>query len=92
MTTNNKVLVIGPLSPGALAESYAQAFERLGVEVVRFDSERALMQASRFAGNRVLRRALRSSLWNTVNRDAIEVAEQSSPCAYLRSQVFVLSS
>src|SRR5277367_621412 len=79
MMTNNKVLVIGPLSPGALAESYARAFERLGVEVVRFDSERALMQASRFACNRILRRALRSSLWDTVNREAIEVAEQVRP-------------
>jgi spore maturation protein CgeB len=75
----NKVLVIGPLSPGALAESYAQAFERLGVEVVRFDSERALMEASRFAGNRILRRALRSSLWNAVNREAIGVAERVRP-------------
>ena len=42
---NNKVLVIGPLNQTALAESYARAFERLGMEVVRFDSERALMQA-----------------------------------------------
>src|SRR5277367_849603 len=79
MMTNNKVLVIGPLSPGALAESYARAFERLGVEVVRFDSERALMQASRFTGNRILRRALRSSLWNAVNREVIEIAERVRP-------------
>src|ERR1700722_4983630 len=79
MTTNNKILVIGPLSPGALAESYAQAFERLGVEVVRFDSERAPMQASRFTGSRILRRALRSSLWNAVNRETIEVAERVRP-------------
>ena len=39
---NHKVLVIGPLNKGALAESYARAFERLGMEVVRFDSEVAL--------------------------------------------------
>ena len=38
---NHKVLVIGPLNEGALAESYARAFERLGMEVLRFDSERA---------------------------------------------------
>ena len=38
---NRKILVIGPLNEGALAESYARAFERLGMEVVRFDSERA---------------------------------------------------
>ena len=30
----HKVL-IGPLNEGALAESYARAFERLGMEVVR---------------------------------------------------------
>ncbi len=67
---SQKVLVIGPLEEGALAQSYARAFERLGLEVARFDSERALRQASRFTGNRVLRRALRSVLWNRVNREA----------------------
>ena len=76
---NHKVLVIGPLNEGALAESYARAFERLGMEVVRFDSEVALRQASRFAGNRILRRAMRSSLWNTVNREAMEVAQRVRP-------------
>ena len=76
---NRKVLVIGPLNEGALAESYARAFERLGMEVVRFDSERAFMQASRFTGNRILRRALRSSLWNAVNREATEIALRVQP-------------
>ncbi len=76
---NRKVLVIGPLQPGALAQSYARAFERLGMEVVRFDSERALRESSRFSGNRILRRALRSRLWNAVNRRAIEVAQSIRP-------------
>ncbi len=76
---NRKVLVIGPLNTGALAESYARAFERLGMEVVRFDSEVALRQASRFAGNRILRRAMRSYLWNAVNREASEVAQRVQP-------------
>ena len=76
---NRKILVIGPLNEGALAESYARAFERLGMEVVRFDSERAQMQASRFTGNRILRRALRSSLWNAANREAREVAQRVRP-------------
>jgi spore maturation protein CgeB len=76
---NNKVLVIGPTNVGALPQSYARAFERLGMEVVRFDSEQAQMRASRFTGNRVLRRALRSSLWNAVNREAAEVAERVRP-------------
>jgi spore maturation protein CgeB len=76
---NNKVLVIGPMDQSALAESYARAFERLGMDVVRFDSERALMQASCFTGNRILRRAMRSSLWNAVNRKAAEVAQRVRP-------------
>jgi spore maturation protein CgeB len=76
---NHKVLVIGPLNEGALAESYARAFERLGMEVARFDSEVALRQANRFAGNRILRRAMRSSLWNAVNREAIQVAQSVRP-------------
>jgi len=76
---NNKVLVIGITNEGTLPESYARAFERLGMEVVRFDFERAIMQASRFTGNRILRRALRSSLWNTVNREVAEVAERTRP-------------
>ena len=76
---NNKVLVIGPSNEGALPESCTRAFERLGMEVVRFDSERAQMQASRFAGNRILRRVLRPSLWNAVNREAAEVAQCVRP-------------
>jgi len=76
---NRRVLVIGPLETGALALSYARAFERLGMEVVRFDSELALRNASRFTGNRILRRALRSRLWNAVNREALRVAQEARP-------------
>jgi spore maturation protein CgeB len=76
---NHKVLVIGTASPGALPESYARAFERLGMEVVRYDFERAILQASRFTGNRILRRALRPILWNTVNREVSEVAQRVRP-------------
>ncbi len=76
---NKKILVIGPSNAGALPESYARAFERLGMEVVRFDSERALLRASRFAGNRILRRVLRSRVWNAVNRESIEIAERVRP-------------
>jgi glycosyltransferase involved in cell wall biosynthesis len=74
-----KILVIGPLNEGDLAESYARAFERLGMEVVRFDSEVAMNQASRFSGNRILRRVLQPALWNAVNREAIAVAEREHP-------------
>ena len=76
---SHKVLVIGPSHQGALPESYARAFERLGMEVVRFDSEVAMMQAGRFTGNRVLRRAMRSRLWNALNREALEVAQRVRP-------------
>ena len=76
---SHKILVIGPLNPGALAESYARAFERLGMDVVRFDSEQAQMQASRFTGNRILRRVMRSSMWNAANRAAMEVAQRVRP-------------
>src|SRR5271165_958545 len=49
------------------------------MEVVRFDSERALQAASRFTGNRILRRAMRSRLWNAVNREAVRVAQEAQP-------------
>ncbi len=76
---NRRILVIGPTSEGALPESYARAFERLEMEVVRFDSDRALMRASRFSGSRILRRVLRPGLWNSVNREAIEIAQGTRP-------------
>ena len=76
---NRTVLVIGPLDEGALAQSFARAFERLGMDVARFDSERALRQASRFTGNRILRRALRPALWNAVNRQAMQLAQSARP-------------
>ncbi len=76
---NHKVLVIGTTNDGALPESYARAFERLGMEVVRYDFERAIMQASRFTGNRILRRALRPILWDAVNREVSVVAQRIHP-------------
>jgi spore maturation protein CgeB len=76
---NRKVLVIGTTSEGALPESYARAFERLGMEVVRYDFEQAIMRASQFTGNRIVRRVLRPVLWNKVNREAAEVALRIRP-------------
>jgi hypothetical protein len=73
------ILVMGPSQKGALTESYARAFERLGLEVVRFDSDRAILSASRFTGNRFLRRALRPALWNVANREALSVAHSARP-------------
>src|SRR6202142_3348193 len=76
---NRKGLVIGPLNEGALAESYARAFEGLGMAVVRFDSERAFMPARPSTGNRILPRVRRSSLWNAVIREGTEVAQRVQP-------------
>jgi spore maturation protein CgeB len=66
------------MQTGALAQSYARAFERLGVDVVRFDSERAL-QSQPYSGNRILRRVTRASAWNAVNREALNVARDTKP-------------
>ena len=41
-----RVLVVGPFSPGQLPVSFARAFERLGWEVFRFDSDRAYFEAA----------------------------------------------
>ena len=90
---NRKVLVIGTADEGSLPESYARAFERLGMDVVRYDFVRAIRNAGRFAGNRVLRRALRSRLWNIVNRETVEVTRSVRPalifgvkCTYLHPE------
>lgn len=90
---NSKVLIVGLFHPGALSESYARAFERLGMEVVRYDFERALMQAGRFTSNRVWRRISRSARWNTVNRETEEVVRSVRPalifgvkCSFLHAE------
>jgi spore maturation protein CgeB len=73
VSSNRRVLIIGPFSPGQLAESFACAFAQLEYEVFRFDSDRAYFQAGRGAGNRALRRLLRRAFWNRVNRTTIEI-------------------
>lgn len=71
---NRRILLIGPCDPGALAGSYARAFERLGYEVFSFDSDRAYRDGAWLAHNRVLRRVLRKVLWDRLNRSAWEIA------------------
>lgn len=78
-----RLLLIGVFGPGHLAVSYARAFERHGVEVFRFDADRAYFEASRYAGHRLFRRAFRSWLWHTVNRSTIAVARTVRPHAVL---------
>lgn len=74
-----RILIIGAFGPGELARSYARGFEQLGLDVFRFDSDQAYLEASRFAGNRYVRRALRPWLWHTVNRSTIAVARAVRP-------------
>ena len=77
--SNKRILVIGPSHKGALPESYARAFERLGMEVFRFDDDRTLFRATGFASNRLLRRAFRPLLWWELNRAVLEIAETVRP-------------
>ncbi|MCK6553704.1 glycosyltransferase [Candidatus Binatia bacterium] len=77
--TTDRVLVIGPCGPGQLPESYARAFERLSCDVHRFDSDRAYFQAGVGAGNRWIRRALRSVYWRRINAATVEAAREVRP-------------
>ena len=74
-----KLLLIGPFRPGDLPESYALAFQDLGHEVFRFDSDRAYFQSAFFAANRYLRRLFRRHLWDRVNRTTTEVVRSVRP-------------
>lgn len=74
-----RLLIIGAFGPGDLAASYARGFERLDLDVFRFDSDQAYLEAGRFAGNRYLRRAFRSWLWHTVNRSTAAVVRAVRP-------------
>lgn len=74
-----RLLLIGAFGPGHLGLSYARGFERCGIEVFRFDTDRAYLEASRLTRHRVVRRALRPWLWHTVNRSTIAVARTVKP-------------
>lgn len=80
---SKRVLVIGPFDPGQLPESFACAFERLGYEVFRFDSDRAYFEAGLSAKNRLVRRLLRRVFWNRMNRRTIEVVRCLGPSLIL---------
>ena len=74
-----RILIAAPFGRGYLASSYARAFERLGHEVFRFDSDRAYFQATWYAGNRLARRLMRRVLWDRLNRATVEVARCVRP-------------
>jgi hypothetical protein len=86
-------MLIGPCDEGQLPASYGRAFERLGHQVVRFDSDRAYTGAAWYAGNRWLRRLRRPALWNRVNEMTLQAVGQVLPdlvlafkAAYMRPE------
>lgn len=76
---SRRLLLIGPSAYGQLPSSYGRSFERQGWDVFNFDYERAYFEAAWYAQNRYWRRALRSFLWNRLNRATIEVARCVKP-------------
>jgi hypothetical protein len=81
--TVKRIVVIGPFGPGQLPASFARAFEQLGYEVVRFDSDRAYFEAGCGAGNRLVRRALRRVWWKRMNARTVELVRSSRPALVL---------
>ena len=69
-----RLLLIGGFGPGQLPDSYARGFERCGLEVVRFDSDRAYLESAAFADNPYFRRAFRPLLWARLHRATMAVA------------------
>jgi len=91
--SNRRFLVIGSFEPGSLAESYSRALERLGWDVFRFDSMRAIHEAGIFSSNRLGRRILRGKYWNRVNLATLEISRAVQPamvlavkCCYLHPE------
>jgi hypothetical protein len=79
MKSAPRILIVGPFAPGFLAESYAKAFERLGLDVIRFDSDSAYFGAGTFSRYRVTRRAFRWLYWARVNKALLSAARNARP-------------
>jgi Glycosyl transferases group 1 len=78
-----RLLLIGGFGPGQLPDSYARGFERRGLEVLRFDSDRAYLESAAFAHNRYVRRACRPWLWGRMHRATIDAARAVKPHAVM---------
>ena len=78
-----RLLMIGGFGPGQLPDSYARGFERRGLDVFRFDSDRAYFESAVFAHNPYFRRALRPLLWAKMHRATIAVARTVKPHAVM---------
>ena len=74
-----RVLVIGEFGPGALALSYARAFETLGWQTSRYDMVTGSTRGGVLAGARVLRRLLRPALWALMAREVVARARRERP-------------
>lgn len=73
------MFLIGPFGVGQLPESFARAFERLGFDVVRYDSDRAYFDAHPAARNQLIRRAIRPWLWRKMNAETLDLIRSSRP-------------
>jgi spore maturation protein CgeB len=80
MLAHKRVLIVGLFSKGALGASFAVAFQRLGYDVLRFDYDEAY---SRFSRNRLLRRTMRTFLWDRMNLRTTELARSVQPSLIL---------
>lgn len=74
-----KILIMAPFGEGYLADSYKNAFMRLGHEVICFDTDEAYFTASKFAANRYLRRIFRKYHWERVNYASLQIAKTVKP-------------
>src|SRR6185503_19337353 len=68
------VLLVGEFGAGALALSYARAFQSLGWRTVRYDMTLGYTRGGALARRRVLRRALRPALWALMSRETVALA------------------
>ncbi|MEP6914392.1 MAG: glycosyltransferase [Acidobacteriota bacterium] len=78
-----RLLVIGGFGPGQLPDSYARGFERRGLEVHRFDSDRAYFESAAFAHNPYFRRIFRPVLWARMHRATMAAARIVKPHAVM---------
>lgn len=78
-----RIVLIGPFAAGQLPASFARAFERLGHEVHRYDSDHAYFSALTLARYRVVRRLLRPLLWQRLNRETVDFIRSTRPALVL---------
>lgn len=73
-----RVLLVGSFWPGSLEESYAQAFEQLGYEVLRFDFDKRYNELL-FSANRISEKLLRNLLIQQTSKQLEDAARNTKP-------------